>query len=476
VKTAVFLIFALFTAILGQLFNSEIFVFSAAFVFLIINYLFAFGNISFFDLAFVNILFDRYRALNIFNIHAGFLIFVIALLAVIFIALIILSFVLKLKSKDFIFLPAKIKSLINSIKKSDKIKSIKPSYNGCTSILRFEFNKSLLNKKHIIILIAAIAAKIIIANIYFTPLVTNEERIYQNYIANLHGKITEQQSEFIREEREYINRVSAEFFTAQDAFRNGEMDLPEFTGYNQRYNYAQSVERPFGRIEERHNYLLHTLNRFGNFDNIEFIYEAGALKYLFSFFDIILVLFVIAVFANIFSNEYQSGFISIMSISKNGGKKTFNAKYLFGFISITAVYIIFAAIDLIFLFRHFNMDYLNAGIMSIPDFAGLELNISISEYFIIFNIIRYISFVALTMIIISLSNIAKNVLTSVLAALFIIFVPSFLEFFGVNVLRFMNITSILNPTFIQDYIPQYIFYLIFTTVLFVKSKLDWVKK
>jgi len=182
------------------------------------------------------------------------------------------------------------------------------------------------------------------------------------------------------------------------------------------------------------------------------------------------------VFANIFSNEYQSGFISIMSISKNGGRKTFNAKYLFGFISITAVYIIFASIDLIFLFRNFDMDYLNAGIMSIPDFAELGLDMSVLEYIILFNIIRYISFAALTVIMISLSNIAKNVLKSALAALFIIFVPSFLEFFGVNILRFMNITSILNPAFITAYIPQYIFYFIFTAALFAKSRFNWIKK
>jgi hypothetical protein len=213
-----------------------------------------------------------------------------------------------------------------------------------------------------------------------------------------------------------------------------------------------------------------------NYDNIEFIYDAGAIKYLFSFFDITLVLFVLAVFAGVFSNEYQSGFIMIISISKHGGKKTFKSKYLFAFITITAAYIIFSLADLFFLLTNFDMSYLHTGIMSIPDFAKLELNISILNYFIIFKIVSYTGFVILALIITSLSNILKNILKSGIAAIFIIFVPLFLEYFGVSVLSFMNIVSILNPTFITEYIPQYIFCTIFTAALIFKSRLDWVKK
>ena len=116
------------------------------------------------------------------------------------------------------------------------------------------------------------------------------------------------------------------------------------------------------------------------------------------------------------------------------------------------------------------------GVMSIPDLATLELNMSILGYFIIFKFISYVYFVILALIIISLSNIAKNVLKSVLAVIFIVFVPSFLGYFGVSVLNFMNIASVLNPTFIKNDIPQYFFYFIFTTALYIKSRIDWVKK
>ena len=486
IKTAVFLILALFIAILGQVLSNEIFVFSAVFIFLILNYLlslvsvnspFAFlRNFNFFYLAFVNVLFDRYRALNIFNFHVGFAVFVIALLFVCFSVLIIVSFALKLRDKDFVVLSVRTKSIIKLIKPHKRFYTVKIRDSEGTSILGFEFKKSLLNKLHIAILIAAIMTKIIIASIYFAPPMTNEERIFQNYIANLSGEITEFQSEFIREERDYINRVLAEMEPARNAFRDGEMTVEDFTGYRQRYNYARSVERPFERIEERYRHLALILNRPENFDNIQFIYDVGVSRYLFSFFDIVLVLSVIAMFANIFSNEYQSGFINILSISKNGGRKTFNAKYLFGVISITAMYIIFAVIDLIFLFSNFGMDYLKVGIMSIPDFMELGLNVSVFDYFLIFNIIRYFGFIALAMIIISLSNISGNVLKTALTTLFIIFVPFFLENFGVNILRFMNIVSILNPTFVTNYISNYIFYLVLCAALFFKSRFDWVKK
>jgi len=182
------------------------------------------------------------------------------------------------------------------------------------------------------------------------------------------------------------------------------------------------------------------------------------------------------IFADIFSNEYQSGFIMIMSISKNGGKKTFNSKYLFGFITITAIYILFTAIDLFFLFRNFNMDYLNTGIMAIPEFAKLEMNVSILEYFILFKVISYIGFVMPSLIIISLSAIMKNVLQSTLMTMFILFVPLFLGYFDVNILSFINITNILSPVFITEYIVQYIFCFILVLVLVIKSRFNWIKR
>ena len=475
VKIVIFLLFALFVAILGQIWCNEVFVFSTGFLFLILNYLLSLVDVNsplfflrrfnFFDLAFVNILFERYRGLNIFNFHIAFLHFFIAFACVILMALIVLSIILKLRnaSGNFITLKAK------------KMKPVKLKGYGETSILMFEFYKYLLNKRRVLILIIAVVIKIIISSVYFTPIVTNQGNIYRNYIERLRGELTGAQSEFIREEREFLNRAVAEHDIARSLFRDGEIELSEFQIYNQRFNYVQSVEYSFERVEERYHYLLSVLRKPEYYSNIEFIYEAGVLLYFFSLFDVILVLFAVAIFADIFSNEYQSGFIMILSISKNGGKKTFNAKYLFGFITITVAYLIFLAIDLFFLLRNFNIDYFHAGIMSIPDFARLEMNISILEYFIIFNIISYIGFIILTLIIISMSSITSNLLKSALASIFIIFVPFFLENFDVDVLKFMNIVSLLNPTYIVDYILQYIFYIILCIGLIILSRRRWIK-
>ena len=483
VKIFIFTTFALFTAILGQLLYSEVFVFSISFVFLILNYLLSLVNVNspffflkkfnFFDLAFVNVLFDKYRALNIFNFHVGFLIFVIVLIFIIFAAIIIISFILKVKNKSDHALLSFLNKVINKFKTNKKANFRK---NIGTSTLKFEFDKYLFNKARVLILIAVILIKILMANIYFTPLITNEEKIYKNYIDDLSGGLNAEKTKYIANEREYINTSIAEYELAKIDLRDGKIDLNKFQQYSQKYNYAKSVENAFIKVEKRYNYLTELSNNPENYNNIEFIYEYGAVKYLFSFFDIILVVFALVMFSVVFSNEYQSGFNMIMSISKNGGKKTFNSKYIFGFFSITIIYLIFSAVDLFFLCKNFDMNYLNAGVMSIPDLAELEINMSILKYFIIFKAISYVCFVILALIILSLSNITKNVLKSVLAAVFIIFVPSFLGYFGVNVLSFINIASILNPTFITKYIPQYIFYLIFTTVLYFKSRFYWVKK
>jgi hypothetical protein len=340
------------------------------------------------------------------------------------------------------------------------------------SILSFEFDKNLFNKGGLLIFTAAIAVKLVISGVYYKPLTTTAENIYISYINDLTGKVTVEKLKYIEDEKEYIERSISEYQTANENYRNKNISIDEYRAYANRYNYANANMEPFRKLLERSNYLKSVND---NYENIMFIYEYGAKKLLFSGFDVTAVLFSILIFSNVFSNEYQSRFSAVLRISKNGRYKTFKEKVLFTFITAFAVFILFSAIDIAFMNYYFKMDYLSANIMSIPEYAYLDTNLSILNYIFIYKTISCLGFLVFSLMVTGLSQILKNQVKTVITGSFIILVPFLLDYFGFNALGFMNVTYFLVPVYADKNIASYISCTALTLAIYMKARLAWSK-
>ncbi len=468
VRILVFLCFDGIAAVIGQYFGNELPVFGFSALFIAINYglysqeytspLYNLKKFSFFETGNVNILFDRYRAINILGFCADFLLFTLIVMAV----LLIITLTLALTRK----------SIRGMLQKNEGGRGI--GFNTLKlSILSFEFDKNLLNKGGLLIFTAAIAVKIVISGVYYKPMTTEAEDIYISYINDVAGEVTGEKMKYIEEEKEYIERSVSEYQTASEDYRNGKISAEEYRTYANRNNYANANSEPFRKLHERGSYLQSISE---NHENIMFIYEYGAKKLLFSEFDVTAVLFGILIFSNVFANEYQSRFSAILRMSKNGRYKTFKEKILFTFITSIVVFILFSAIDIAFMNTYFKMNYLSANIMSIPEYAYLDTNLSIFGYIFIFKIISCMGFLFFALMITGLSQILKNQVKTVIAGSFIILVPFLLDYYGIGALGFINMTDFFAPVYADKNIAAYIFCTVLTLVIYLKTRFAWSKE
>lgn len=480
VKTLLVFLFALLVTVIGQTSKNEITVYAISLIVVLINYalslISANSSLSFikkyslFELLFTTTLFDRYHAINLSGFCINFLYLILIAVTFIICILAVISMLLKynIKIQYKSFWKKKTNPKLNSTK------SVPVYTTTHHSILFFETQKILTKPLYLSVILCSLVFKILSSAMMFAPLNTHSEQIYKSYISDLSGTITNEQIDFIAEERKYIDTSISEYSIAKEDYVNGLIDYDSFNKYNRKYNYANSVSNSFDRIEERFSYLSSVLSSKTSFNNIEFVYDYGIIKYLSPQMDFILVILTIVMLCDMFSNEYDSSFAAILRLSKKGGLKTFYSKYLLSFILSTFSYFFFSIIDIAFLFTYYGVDYLNVGIMSIPLFSSTNMDINILGYLILYKSISYIGILILSSLITSISSITKKLPLSIAINIVILFIPYILSAFEIHTLDNLNIVLILSPTLIHNcFIPIIIFFSISFVLMHISKKI-WI--
>lgn len=480
VKTLFMFLFALLVTVIGQTSKNEITVYTISLIVVLLNYalLFISANISLsfikkyslFELLFTTTLFDRYHAINLSGFCVNFLYLILIAVTIIICILATISLRLKYNIKF------QYKSFLKKkpVPKLNSPKAVPVYTNTHHSILFFETQKIITKHLYLSVILFSLVPKMLSSAIMFAPLNTHSEQIYKSYISDLSGTITNEQINFIAEERKYIDTSISEYSIAKKDYVNGLMDFDSFNKYNRKYNYANSVSNSFDRIEERFSYLSSVLSSKTSFNNIEFVYDYGIVKYLSPQMDFILVILTIVMLCDMFSNEYDSSFAAILRLSKKGGLKTFYSKYLLSFILSTIFYFFFSIIDIVFLLAYYDVDYLNAGIMSIPLFSSTNLDINILGYLILYKSISYIGIVILSSLITSISAITKKLTLSIALNIVILFIPYILSAFEIHILDNLNIVLILSPMLIHDCLIPVIIFSSISFILMYMSRKIWI--
>ncbi|MBQ2724553.1 MAG: hypothetical protein IJF78_02480 [Clostridia bacterium] len=463
IRIGVFLALSLFVTVFGQIAGSEIGVLTGSAVFLVLSYLLSMADLysplfplrqfNFFDGAFVTLFFERYRAVNLFGHHIGLIPCAGMLLLGIIAILTALSFAVKLNSPALTSAPRfrKKKTRTQRNQTAAPVMSM--------SLFRYELAKHVLHPKGIALIALALAAKILISYNTFVPSPSEYERIYRDYLSDLGGEITEMQDDYIAGEEEYINASLAEYETAYDRYEAGEITYEEYRTLSEKKNYAELVQNPFGKVILRQSYLKGIQAREEGYRSIRYVYEEGILRLLFAGPDIPLLLLLLVLYSDLFSVEYQSGFIMILSLCRKGGKNTFRAKFILCAAVTTILYLMFSAPDLFFFVKYYGTESLSAGIMSIPDLSSLRWDLSAGQYLLLFKLACWIGYLILAAAAASLSLLAKNTLTAAVVFLGTVFIPIFLDIFGIGVLHSVSAGVLLCPSLLNSCLIQYLIYL-----------------
>lgn len=142
--------------------------------------------------------------------------------------------------------------------------------------------------------------------------------------------------------------------------------------------------------------------------------------------DIFIVLLIFVISTIIIYEEREKNLFPLIKSTKNGRGKTILAKIFVMLIVIFAISLVLYTINFIYYAITIGYGNLNANLQSVNTFIYSTLQISIGGYIILFLITKITTFFIISLIILLVSNLAKNSISNYITIIFI---------FGISFLR-----------------------------------------
>ncbi|MBR4204961.1 MAG: hypothetical protein IKQ92_05735 [Clostridia bacterium] len=445
-QVILFLLLDLGVVLLGQVLSNEIPVFGISLLVLVVSYVlsgaetssrfYALRQFNFLDLATGEILLTRYRSLNIAGSLAGLIPTLCVLAALILAAFCALPFLVGTRAGEYKRL--RLPTIRRRPKQEKSRLSDKP---GSLSVARYEWTKNVVNARALILILAAAAVKLAVSGAYFEPYEGQYWEIYRSYMEELKGPVTEEKIAYIESERAYVWESYGEYDEAVGLYRDGKIEYEEFQEISERRNYANAVDHPLETVEKRLDYL--TDPRRAEYKNLEFLDEQGIMRLFNQPLDFVLILLFIVLFSDVFVREYRTGFKSILHTLKYGGARTWLAKIGAVIGTGAFVWLVFLAVDLALVAKSWPLDFLSAGLMSIPDMEASGWGGSVFSYLCAFEAVRLLGAAALALGVVSLSAVTKKLVLQLAAAFALLVLPALI---ASEVTKGISIAALLAPS------------------------------
>lgn len=463
-RVVVFTVFSLLTAVMSCFFENE------KFAFIIVAVLAVSGvflsrispsseyyflqKFSISELAGINILFTRYRGLNIMGQCINYTFFMIG--AVIASALLLVSVSVMYKQNY-------------SLEFAERDLTSAHSRNTM-SLFTTELYKQLICGKYIYVVFAAIILKLIISGIYYQPSENYSESLYRDYITQVSGEITEEKLQAIEAEAAYIEASIAGYETAGSDYRNGKISYEDYQKYISRYNYASYYKNACDKLCIRRDYLLTVSD---TYSDVEFIYDEGMDRYFNTSFDVITVITILFLGSNIFACEYESGYSKIMRTLKKGRKNIFKSKFIYAAVSAICLYLIFSFINIGFISYYYDIDFWNAPVQSMPRFAEIGPDMSIAEYLVLHELISLLGYIACFLLTSSLSVVTESQLKAIITVIFFVLIPYLIGYMGIADINIFNYIDMISPQNVTTGMASYISCAVITTLSMIIARRKW---
>ena len=432
-RVVFFSTFSLLIAITAMYFESEKFAISMSIVCMISGIflseipsnsnLYFLRKCSFFELANVHIMFERYTGLNLLGECINYTWFVSLCLLLFAGGCILFTFLYPFKFEE-----------LHKESYHDKNFST-----VTTSLFTNEGYKQLICGKYIWFLICVLILQCIVLNIYYRPMKNETEQLYWDYISQVRGEITDNKLRMIETEDDYIKTTLGEYEAKTIAYRNGELSKEEYQAYQNRYRYAEYSKLACEYLVERKNYLLGVSNIE---PHVEFLYEEGIVKYLEFFPDILSIFSIICLGSFVFSQEYETNFSKIMRATKKGRKDIFFTKILYTSTLVIILYLLLQAIEWGIIYRYYKIDYLTAPLISIPEFAESSLKIRIIDYVLIDQAISLCGYFVLMYFCIGVSILMQSQIKAIITTSFLGMGAILSEYMGISMLPLFRFSDI----------------------------------
>ena len=442
-----------------------------------------FANVNLFSAISTTSLFSKYRTFNFF----GYPISHLSILFSIAIILILLSLpitVHKYSSDANIFLISWqniARDFIIDIKNSFSHHITSKPFKASLNLFSAEMYKTVLSSRVILLVIALFIVKIFLSSSLFAPPVSYSDSVYKEYMQAIAGEVTDDKRLYLISEREKINATQAIYDEMQAKYIDGLLTLEEYHDYLSDYNYAYSRDVHLKRVED---HLVYIDLLYAEGKDAWFVYDTGWKQLFFPSFDWTLYTCILALFTSIFASEHNntssSGcFSNLLRTTKYGRQKTFLEKYSSSIVIGITLIIVWSIIDLIFIFRSYDMPLTSAPIYSLQTMKNFPFTVTIFQYCVIMYIIRLLILIIFILCICSLSQLLKRQIIILTVIVVTTIIPELLVYFGLLKLDMFNFVSLMKvtPIFLSD-IPL-VFYIslsiLLGSILTYRAERTWTK-
>lgn len=334
-----------------------------------------------------------------------------------------------------------------------------------TGILRYELYKSFIINPALLVLLVVLILQITSANGSDMRFADIDSVYYEYYMDILKGPISTDKTEYLNKE---LSRVKEERLVSTDP--------------NNTYNNQIKVLNNLIEKDMQLNKIFDEKGDNINKEKISFVYELGYERLLLTNSDILLLsmitaILVILCMVNIFVIEYRENTYNIINVTKYGRQRTFwykiGIKISMAIMIITITYVPYV----IRIIKNYGLTCLDAPIISMNRFSTLSINTSILEYIILVFLMKILGLIMAGILIAFLAVKLKSFIMTAVVSTFIIVIPSFLAYIGLDVFEKLGFNPFLLGnnliSSINDIYPYALTTLLVCVTLFILLYIDY---
>lgn len=309
-----------------------------------------------------------------------------------------------------------------------------------------------------------------------TRYLSADEYYYKSYMSNLEGKLTTQKEEYIKQEQKKFEDAQKAVDKIQQLMKQGEIDKKQ--GEILQISHVETLnELPvFLRIVEQYEYIKEN-------PNAQFVYDTGY-KYLIGINEnndienaFILSIVSILCFSSIFTMEYKTGAIKIISTTPKGREYTVKAKLLACMLVLIILFIASILPDILMVKEYYGMRAMSSSSISIKELVKVPGWINIGSYLGILYGFRFICISSILIVITWISTKLKDSIYTIFLSTILVVFPLVFILIGFPFARYLSFSMVYNiNSILQKGIQLNYIYIVVTFLIVLLGIIDIKRK
>ncbi|MCD7723264.1 MAG: hypothetical protein LUH82_04880 [Clostridiales bacterium] len=317
-----------------------------------------------------------------------------------------------------------------------------------------EYFKLFVSQKFILVLLIAGA---VFFNTYSFGYIAKQpvEAYLDDFYARYSGELTETTSQKIDELGSMLEGTQENLAELEEQYSNGEISFDEYYAQANKYASNETAATALAVIEEQVDYIISQESRGVK----AFLIDETGFNNLFSVENsqnssvpvVIFLLILLFLTHGLTAKDKNKNIACLLRSTINGRRRLLKTKLNMGFISATAVYLVWTLTEIIYNKYYFNLDNWSAPVQSIEALADFPLNINILTFTVLYYLTRYIVLISIFYIFIAVNMFTEN--KSSLIINFVLFIlPCLLSFLGFDLISDYSVVGILG--FMQHFLSN----------------------